>query len=85
MRIYQGMTLWGPPLKMKVGNMLLEIEIYQYREAQEIWELLPEKQWEALKTLNVVNLREQQLLAIALRNLRNAFMEIFNACPEIRD
>lgn len=50
-----------------------DIELHEYREVQEIWQLIPETQWQSYEAFDIEGLREQLLLSAALKNLRLIF------------
>lgn len=52
-----------------------DIYIHEYREAKEIWTLIPQSQWDQYEALELTGLREQNLLKTALDNLKKSFNE----------
>lgn len=56
-------------------TVLEDIRLYEYREVQEIYDLLPASQWENYENLGLTEHREQLLLSQALRNLKDIFIE----------
>lgn len=52
-----------------------EIELHEYREVSEIWNLIPQTQWEYYVAIGVEDQREQLLLNAALKILKTTFIK----------
>lgn len=60
--------------EVKYRVVIDDVLLHEYREFQEIWNLVPEHQWQMYEDMGIVDLREQLLLFYAKRNLKNAFI-----------
>lgn len=56
--------------------MLEDIKIHELRDVIEIWNLLPEEQWQRYAAMELLDLREQLLLREALKRLRTKYREV---------
>lgn len=66
--------------------ILNDVMLYEYREVEEIWNLLPEQQWKNYQLLGIDPQREQILLNRALKNLKIAFTQkVFKYVQEKQD
>lgn len=63
----------GPEKTEEYTLILEEIRLYSYREAEEIWGLIPPEQWESYESMGITDQREQLLLEAALIILRKDF------------
>ena len=59
-----------------IEQMLDDIKIHELRDVIEIWNLLPEDQWQRYAAMELEDLREQLLLKEALKRLRTKYKEI---------
>jgi DNA-binding transcriptional ArsR family regulator len=66
----------GEPKASEYLSLLADIKLYQYREVDEIYRLIPEDQWVYYAGLGIVDTREQQLLAAGLSALKITFSKV---------
>ncbi len=64
-----------PEVREIFNRMFARIWLYEYREVEEIWTLLAPEVWEKYDAM-ALDLREQRLLAAALKNLYKAFRKV---------
>lgn len=69
------LILLAGPTRELFASTLDDIELYEFREVLEIWDLLPEIQWNNYELLGITDLREQVMLEKALSNLKRAVTE----------
>ena len=61
-----------------IQKLTIDITVHELRDVVEIWNLLPEAQWEHYDLMEYEDLREQLLLKEALKRLRSKYKEIRN-------
>jgi len=59
-----------------IQKLTADITVHELRDVVEIWNLLPEAQWEHYALMEYEDLREQLLLKEALKRLRTKYKEI---------
>lgn len=73
LKLREHLEVWGAAALDLYRRLLRDIEVHEYREAAEIYALIPAAQWEQYQSLGIEDLREQQLLNRARQNLKRAF------------
>lgn len=63
-------------------DVFMDLFIYEHREVDEIWRLIPESMWAHYESQGYEGLRHQLLLNAALSNLKNKFREIVKRVKE---
>lgn len=74
-RLRGNLKVYNDALITKFSRLMQDIELHEYREVQEIWQLIPETQWQSYEAFDIEGLREQLLLTAALKNLRLIFIK----------
>jgi hypothetical protein len=68
--LFDNLEVWGAPIQQQYLDIFADIELHEYREVIEIRGLLTEELWQRYKDLGLEDMREQLLLAQALKNLK---------------
>lgn len=84
-QVYEGLEVWGEPLKEKYYQTLLDIYVHEYREVVEILNLCPPEQWVFYEHMNSSGIRERILLTEAIKNLKNIFTKYLGEHEEEND
>lgn len=74
-RLRVNLEAWGDTLLHEYHSVLKDIFIHEYREVIEIYNLIPEAQWQQYEIMEMEDLREQKLL----KKVRNTLRSVFNS------